>query len=180
MVSKIPDNIIKIKTSRLGNSTGGGVGKTLDYSVVFNFDEEESFFSVKKYKFFYIVNSIDADYVIYKIKLSLSLIYSSLEEGLSVEDRFNISFGNNINFFIFDTSIFRKNLSHLTYTETGEILEYRKSISEFIISSGRELTYNTSLAFSEYLPFGVCVETLGPLERIFGIPLKINVKVYAK
>lgn len=180
MVSKIPDNIIKIRSSILGNSIGGGIGKTLDYSVIFNFDEAESFFSVKKYKFFYIVNSVDADYVIYKIKLSLSLIYSSIEDNVSVEDKFNISFGSNINFAIFDTSIFRKNSTHLTYTETGEILEYKKSIDDFITSSGRELTYNTSLAFSEYLPFGIYIETLGPLERIFGLPLKINVKVYSK
>lgn len=48
MVSKIPDNIIKIRSSILGNSIGGGIGKTLDYSVIFNFDEAESFFSVKK------------------------------------------------------------------------------------------------------------------------------------
>lgn len=180
MVSKIPDNIIKIKTSRLGNSTGGGVGKTLDYSVVFNFDEEESFFSVKKYKFLYIANSIDADYVIYKIKLALSLIFTSVEDRLSVEDKFNTSFGSNINFSAFDSSLFKKNHPHLTYTETGEILEYKKSIEDFITSSDREITYNTSLAFSEYLPFGIYVETLGPLERIFGLPLKISVKIYAK
>ncbi len=179
MVSTIPDNIIKIKTSSLGNSIGGAVGKSLDYSIFFSFDEESSFFSVKKYKFFYILNSVDADYVIYKIKISLSLMFTATEEPFSVEDKFNISFGSNINFAAFDSSLFRKNSLHLTYTETGEILEYRKNIEDFITSSGREITYNTSLAFSEYLPFGMYVETLGPLERIFGLPLKISIKTYA-
>lgn len=180
MVSNIPDNIIRITSSSLGNSIGGGLGKKLNYSVYFSFDEEESFFSSKKYKFFYILNSVDSDYVIYKIKLSLSMIYTSIDENLSVEDKFNISFGGNINFAAFDSSVFRKNSFHLTYTEKGEILEYKKSIEDFITNSGREITYNTSLAFSEYLPFGVYVETTGPLERIFGLPLKINVKIYAK
>ena len=179
MVSNIPDNIIKIKTSILGNSTGGTLGKTLDRSVFFSFDEESSFFSIKKYKFFYILNSVDADYVIYKIKISLSLILTDMGEQFSVEDKFNISFASNINFAAFDSSFFRKNSFHLTYTETGEILEYRKNIEDFITASGRDITYDTSLSFSEYLPFGIYVETLGPIERVFGLPLKISIKAYA-
>lgn len=172
----IDAQIVKIKTSILENSTGGFIHRTLNQenenSVFFYFSEDESFFRSRKYKFFYLVNKTTNEYEISKIKLSLSLDYSQLQ------DKFNINFGSNVNFNIFNTSFFQKNIYHLNYNQYGDVLDYKRNIQDYIIEEKKELIIRTNLKFSDFLPFGVYVEIINPVERIVKLPLVLSTKVY--
>jgi len=162
--------VLKTYLSETKNSLGGGVGVEVN-ELEFYFDEFESIKS-EKYKFIYLVNVLDSNYSVYKLRLS------SYIDATNLQDKFSQEMLANVKVEFLNLSFFQKNKIHFFYSDTGEIINLQRHVNDFLVSIGSVLEIRESLSYQDFYPLAIKVSIINPIERIFSIKVKFNVKSY--
>jgi hypothetical protein len=172
VISENQITVIKPYLSEIKNSLGGSVGIEAE-QLEFYFDEYESIKS-EKYKFIYLVNVLDGNFSVYKIKLS------SYIDAINLQDKFSQEMLANIKVEFLNLSFFQKNNTHFFYSETGEIISLQKHVNDFLVNSGENIEIKETLVYQDFFPLAIKVSIINPVERIFSVKLKFNVKSYLR
>lgn len=174
MISSRLVSPISLNGSERQGSLGGLISSKL-VEATFTFDEEESILGKRKYKFFYLMNDLETtDFSIYKLKITSYILHTSHV------DKFSQGMLGNFNIDIVLTSFFGKNTLHKTYTEFGEILEFNKNIEEFILASEKTVTIYETLNFGDFYPIAVRVSINKPIERVYKLPIVLEIYSYLR
>lgn len=163
---------LKIRNSERKNSLGGYLAEET-YKLTFTFNELDSILGNFQYRFFYFVNELESDFFVYKVKLSQYIDYKFHQ------DKFDLYLLKNIKSEVVITNFFGKNKTHLSYTPYGEIIEFQgKSIDEFVVFQGSSIEIKEKLYYQDFYPFAIKVSLIGAIERVFNLPIILNIKAY--
>lgn len=166
---------VTIRESERKGSLGGHIAERL-YKTTFIFNEEESIMGATQYKFFYLVNELRTDFIVYKVRIKSFIEYAPFHL-----DKFWARFLANISTDIVILNFFDRNSIHKSYTKTGEILEFGgRNVREFIHYSGQSFEIKEGLSYQEFFPFALRVRITAPIERVIELPVVLNVKTYLR
>lgn len=164
--------ILKIKNSAKRNSLGGNIAEEF-FSFKFTFNEFDSILGNFQYKFFYLVNEFESELKVYKFRIEQYIDYRFHQ------DKFDAYLLKNINSEIVLTNFFSKNKMHYSYTELGEIVDFGgKNIEDFIIKTSKNIIIKEELNYRDFYPFAIRVSINNAIERVFNLPIILNIKAY--